>query len=70
MGNHDKASQASLSCFRQNLNAYNFSSNENMTLKLPIMTHFDMILLFNSFFIADSWKFSKLQGGRFMNMVY
>ena len=31
MGNHNKASLASLSCFSQNSKAYNFSSNENMT---------------------------------------
>ena len=39
MGNHNLASVASLSCFSQN----HFLSNENMTLKLHMMTHFDMI---------------------------
>ena len=32
MGNHNRASLASLSCFSQNSNAYNLSSNENITL--------------------------------------
>ena len=45
------ASQASLSCFGQNSNVYNFSSNENMTLKLDIMTHFDTIFYGIKFFL-------------------
>ena len=51
MGNHNKASLASLSCFLQNPNAYNLSSNENMTLKLHIVTHFDTIFLVIQFFL-------------------
>ena len=51
MGNHNLASLASLSCFSQNSNAYNFSSNENMTLKLHIMSHFDRIFLDIEFFL-------------------
>ena len=58
MENHNKASLASPLCFRQNSNAYNFLSNENMTLKLHIhvMTHLN---------------FQNCKGRRpFMNMVY
>ena len=42
MGN-DLASLASLLCFMQNSNAYSFSLNENMTLKLHIVTRLDTI---------------------------
>ena len=45
MGQHNKASLASLSCFRQNSIAYNFSSNENITLQLHIMTRFGTIFV-------------------------
>ena len=51
MGNHNKVSLASLSCFSQNSDAYNFSSNENMTLKLHIMAHFDSIFLVIQLFL-------------------
>ena len=40
MGNHSMASIASLSCFSQNSNAYSFSSNENMTLKLNLQGYY------------------------------
>ena len=49
MGNHNIASLASLSCFSQNLNAYNFSSKENMIVKLHIMTHFETFFLGTEF---------------------
>ena len=51
MGNHNKASLASLSCFSQNSKAYNFSSNENMTRKLNLITHFETIFLGIQFFL-------------------
>ena len=69
MGNHNKASLASLSCFRHNSNPYNFSSNENMTLKLHIMTHFDTIFCVIQFFLLLQ-KFLKIARRPFMNMVY
>ena len=45
MGNDNKASLASLSCFGQNANAYNFLSNKNMTLKLHIIIRLDTVFL-------------------------
>ena len=35
----------SLACFSQNSNAYKFLLNENMTLTLHLMTHFNTIFL-------------------------
>ena len=42
--NDNLAYRASFSCFCQNWNTYNFSSNEYMNLTLDIVTHFDIIL--------------------------
>ena len=50
MGN-DKTSLTLLSCFSQNSNVYNFLSNDNTTLKLHIMTHFDITFLGIQFFL-------------------
>ena len=61
MGNHNLASLASLSCFSQNSNAYNFFGQMRMTLKLHIMTHFDTISLVLCL-VVDILNFSKLQG--------
>ena len=51
--------------FSQNSNAYNFSSNENMSLKLHTMTHFDTISLgIQCFYLVEGiLNLSKLQGG-------
>ena len=40
MGDDNLAQPPSLSCLSQNSNAYNFLSNENVTLKLRTRSHF------------------------------
>ena len=59
------ASLTLLSCFSENSYAYNFSSNENMSLKLHIIIHFDTIFLGIQFFdlVEGILNLSKLQGG-------
>ena len=73
MENDNKALQASLSCFSQNSSTYNFFSNENMTLKLHMMTHF--YTFFRTWYsilslVADILNFSNLQGGIYEYGVY
>ena len=71
MGNHNEASLASLSCFSQNSKAFNVSSNENMTLKLNLITHLTQFFsVFNFFFGSSHFKLFKIARRPFMNMVY
>ena len=71
MGNDNKVSLFSVSCLGQNSNAYNFFSNDNMTLKLHIRTHLDTIFLgFNSFFSCRHFNLFKIARRPFMYGVF